>query len=122
MVKLLAAWVYAILVDLALLCRDNGVKLDLPKRAFILPDVLLQNCEQSLGLLRAEIDALKVLHLNFLCCHGLQATKNQQKVPHAYADLYRIGVSIAVIGGVDQANVGLLRNCHGNDLPESKLS
>src|SRR6476646_5000353 len=78
----------AALVDLPLLCRDIGIELDFAKRAFILADVLLQDGQQCLGLLRAQVDALKVLHFDLLRCHRLQAAKNQQKVPHADADLY----------------------------------
>src|SRR3954469_3592855 len=76
-----------VLVDLALLCRDIGIELDFSERAFILANVLLEDRQQRLGLLRAQVDALKVLHLNFLRRHRLQAAKNQQKVPHAHADL-----------------------------------
>ena len=41
------------LVDLALLRRHAGIKLDFTERAFILADVLLQDGQQRLGLLRA---------------------------------------------------------------------
>ena len=76
------------LVDLALLRRDVRIELDFTECAFILADVLLQDGQQCLGLLRTQVDALKVLDLYFLCVHWLQTAKNQQKVPHAHADLY----------------------------------
>src|SRR5439155_4040526 len=75
------------LIDLPLLRGNGGIKLDFPEGAFVLAHILLQNCQQSFGLLRAEIDPLKVLHFHILCVQRLQAAKHQQKVPNAYADL-----------------------------------
>src|SRR5579871_3180408 len=76
------------LVNLALLRRDIGIKLDFAERAFILAHILLQDGQQCFGLLRTQIDALKILHFDLLRRHRLQAAKNQQKVPYADANLY----------------------------------
>src|SRR6476660_1325413 len=106
------------LVDLGLLRGDAGIELDFAERAFILAHVLLQDGQQRLGLLRAEIDSLKILHLDFLRCDRLQASKEQQNVPYAHADLYGVGVAVTVGGRINQADVGLLGNRHGIALLE----
>src|SRR5476649_438352 len=69
------------LIDLLLLRGGAGIKLDFSERAFVLTHVLLQDGQQRFGLLRTEIDPLKVLHFDVLLVHRLQASKHQQKVP-----------------------------------------
>lgn len=82
------------------------------ERALVARDILLQQPEQSLGLLRAEVDTLKVanLHLGFGLL--LQGAEDHEEVPDIDSHLHAVGVGFAVIGSIDQLDVGLCRNTH----------
>ena len=68
--------------------HDIGIQLDLAKSILILVNILLQDGDQRFGLLGAGLDALKVMDFNLFCALGLQASKDQEKVPYAYPDLH----------------------------------
>src|SRR6185369_6468383 len=113
----------SVLIDLPLLRGDGGIKLDFPKGAFILLDILLQNRQQCLGLLWAEVDPLKVLYFHILRIQRLQASEHKQKVPNAHANLDGVGIAITVVRRIDQADIGLLWDGHCRGFsPLSKLS
>src|ERR1700744_6001436 len=91
-----------LLIHLVLLLGGHGrIKLDLAERALILAYVLIKNREQRFGLLRAEVNSLEVLHLDLLRTDRLQASKHQEKIPHAYTDLDRVSVGITVVFRID---------------------
>src|SRR5215472_16841519 len=101
------------LVNLSLLGGKSGVEFDFPEGALVLAHVLLQDGQQCFGLLWTKIDSLKILYFHFLNGHRLQTPEDQEKVPYAHANLHGVGISVAIICGIRQANIGLRRNGHG---------
>jgi hypothetical protein len=87
--------------------RHPGVEFDLAKRALIPRYVLLQDRHQRLGLLRAQINALKVsdFHLGFALL--LQGAEDQEEIPDIHAHLDAVGVALAIVGSVHQPDIGL---------------
>src|SRR2546430_11193582 len=94
------------------LSHHARVELDLPKRAFIASDILLQNRHERLGLLWAQINSLKIAHLDLRLALLLQGTKNQEKIPNVHAHLHAVGIALAVIVCINQLDIGLCRDCH----------
>src|SRR5215471_12030253 len=88
------------------------IQLNLAKCIFVLCDILLENRQQGLGLLRAYVDALKVrdLHLTFRLL--LQSSEGKEKIPDADSYLHAVSVILAVVGRVRQFNIGLHRRVH----------
>ena len=76
------------------------VELNLAERTLISGDVLLQYRHQCFGLLRAEINALKISHFHLRFRLLLQGPENKKKVPDVHPNLNAIGVALAVIVGV----------------------
>jgi len=58
-----------------------GSELDFTERAFILGDVLLQDIEHRLGLLRADVDALKIVYGHVVRRRLADAAEQQKKSP-----------------------------------------
>src|SRR5439155_6744369 len=85
----------------------SWIKLDFTERAFVAHHVLLQYRQQRLGLLRAEIDALKVMHFYLGLTLLLQSSEHQKKIPHIHSYLHAISVRLAVLRAVHQLCVGL---------------
>src|SRR3984893_7729186 len=77
--------------------RHPRIQLDLAESIFVARDVLLQQSEQCLGLLRTQIDPLKIpnLHLGFALL--LQSAEDQEKVPDVHTHLHAVGVAFAVV-------------------------
>jgi hypothetical protein len=92
------------------------VELDFAESAFIAGDVLLQQSKQRFSLLRAEVNALKVANLDVTFGLLLQCPENHKEVPDIHSHLHTIGVGFAVIGGIDQLEVGLGRNGHRKEV------
>ena len=73
---------------------------------------------QSLGLLRAEIDALEIAHLDLVLARLLQGAEDKKEVPDVDAHLHAVGVVFAVLGGIDELDVGLSWEGHGGILTD----
>src|SRR5215467_13189454 len=96
-------------VDLCWSLGHAGIDLDFAERLFVLNNILFQDGHERLGLLRAQVDALEVLHLDVARALRLNPAKDQQKVPHADTHLHGICITLTIIGGVQKANIRLLR-------------
>src|SRR5579864_2938716 len=96
--------------------RHSGIQFDLAEGALIARDILLQNRHQRLGLLRAQVDALKVsdFHLSFALL--LQSTENQKEIPDIHSYLDAVGVALAIVRCVHQPDVGLRWIVHTNSV------
>src|SRR6266576_1837913 len=88
------------------------VELDFAKSAFITGNILLQNRGQRLSLLRAQIDALKIEHLDLVLGLLLESAEHQEEIPHVYSYLNAIGVALPVLRTVGQLDVRLRWNSH----------
>ncbi len=88
------------------------LKFDFTESRFVLRNVLLQDVHERLGLLRAEIDALKILDVHLLR-HGLiHQAEQQQKIPQIHPDLHAVGIALAVIGAIYQVDFRLRLLAH----------
>lgn len=84
--------------------------MNFPERAFVLAHILLHEFHQRFCLLRAEVDALKIVNLH-LIRRGLgDAAEHEEEVPQVQPDLHAIGIILTIFGGADQMNLwgGLL--------------
>src|SRR5438105_3536237 len=88
-------------------CGHARIKFDLAKGALVTDYVLLQDIEQRLRLLRAQIDALEVIDLDLGLALLLQGAKGQEKVPDIDPHLHAVGIIFAIVGGVDELDIGL---------------
>ena|ERR1039458_8822278 len=85
----------------------SGIQFDLAERALVAGNVLLQNRHQRLGLLRAQIDALKIsdFHLSFALL--LQSTENQKEIPNIHTHLDAVGIALTIVRSIHEPDVGL---------------
>jgi hypothetical protein len=110
------ALMHPVLVDVFLVnlpsTRHARIEFDFAEGGFVAVDVLLQQSEQRLGLLRAQVDALKItdLHLSFTLL--LNRAKDEEKVPDIHSHLHAVGIGFPVIGSIGQLDIGLRRNAH----------
>ena len=74
--------------------------------------VIARFAEERLGLLWAEVDALKVANLDLTFSLLLQGAENHKEVPDIHSHLYAVGVGFAVVRSIDQLEVRLHRNGH----------
>src|ERR1035437_2073517 len=81
---------------------------------FVLGQVLPQHIPQGFGLLRAEIDGVLIADGDLVGALAGGQTEDQLEVPDADADLDAVGVGLAVVGGLDEVHLRLLRGwTHG---------
>ena len=92
--------------------HHTRIEFDLAKGALVSGNVLLQESEQGLRLLRAEIDPLEILDLDLRFGLLLQGAKHKEEIPDVDAHLHAVGVALAIIFGVDQLQIGLRWNRH----------
>jgi len=90
----------------------SGIELDLAECTFVARYVLLQNRNQGLGLLRAQVNALKISDLDLGIALLLQGAKDEEEVPDADAHLHTVGVVFTIVRGIEQVDFGLSRNGH----------
>src|ERR1039457_2040272 len=76
--------------------RRVRLKLDLAERGFVLVDVLLEDVEQRLGLLRAEVNSLEILDIDVIGRGLVDQAEEQEEVPEIYTDLDAVGVALPV--------------------------
>ena len=88
------------------------IEFDLAECVFITRDVLLQKPQQRLGLLRAEIDALKILDFHLGLALLLQRPKNQKEVPDIDPHLHAVGIAFAIVLIILQFDVRLGWKAH----------
>src|SRR5580704_13990498 len=100
------------------LTGSGGVRLkfNLAEGRFVLRDILMQNVEQSFGLLRAQIDALKVLNVYGVGSGLADGAEHEEEIPKVDSDLHAVGVTIAIIGAVTQLDLGRLRGRHNSSI------
>ena len=70
---------------------------DFPKRCFILLQILLQQIRKSLGLLRTQENALKILNGHRVGRRLIRRAEQQQKIPKADPHLDAVGIALPVI-------------------------
>lgn len=92
--------------------RHTRVELDFTEGVFVAGDVLLQESQQSLGLLRAEVDALKIANLYLALGLLLESAEGEEEIPDIDAHLHAVGVRLAIVGGVSDFDVGLRWESH----------
>jgi hypothetical protein len=73
---------------------------------FVLGEVVAEDVEQGLGLLRADVDALEVLDLHFVSGVLAHGSEDEEEVPNTHADLDAVGVAVAVVFGVSRRDGG----------------
>ena len=88
------------------------VEFDFAESGLVAGDVLLQQPEQSLGLLRAQVDALKVANLDLGFALLLHSAKDEEEIPHIHSHLHTVGIGFPILGRIGQLDVGLWRNTH----------
>lgn len=93
--------------------RHARIEFDLAESRFVTRHILLQEPQQRLRLLWAEIDSLEIADVHLRLGLLLQGPKYQKKVPDIHAHLHAIGVILTVGGVVRQLDIGLRRNIHG---------
>jgi hypothetical protein len=76
------------------------IEFDLAKRAFVSGNILLQEAKQRLGLLRTQVDALKILDFNLALALLLKRSENQEEIPDVDSHLHAVGVGFAIIGRI----------------------
>lgn len=79
----------------------SRIQLDFSKRAFVSGDILLEQSEKCLRLLRAEVDSLEVPDINLGFALLLERPENQEEIPdvHSHLDAIRVILSIVLIIG-----------------------
>src|SRR5260370_24866369 len=92
--------------------RHPRIQLDLAESIFVARDVLLQQSEQCLGLLRAQIDPLKISNLHLRFALLLQGAEDQKEVPDVHTHLHAVGVAFAVVRRICQFDIGLCWKGH----------
>jgi hypothetical protein len=87
-------------------------QLDLPECGFVLGYVLLQDIQQCLGLLWAEVNALKIVDCHVVSGSLVDPPEHQKEVPQIHAYLNAVGVVLPVLRAINQLNLGrgLLRH------------
>jgi hypothetical protein len=101
------------------------VQLDFAEGTFVARYILLKKSKQGLGLLRAEINALKISNLYLSFALLLQGPKDHEEIPDIHSHLHAIGVGFAVVRSTAELDVRLWRNAHGrkcNDFQARKGS
>ena len=83
-----------------------GFELNLPKGRFVLGHVLLEDVEQGLGLLGAEVDALKIVDGHIVGGSLVDPAEHEKEIPQIHADLNAVGIVLPVLGSIDQLNLG----------------
>src|SRR5205823_14926556 len=78
--------------------------------------VLFQDGEQRLGLLRAEVDALKICDLHVSWGLLLQRAEDQKKIPHIYPHLHAVGVVFAIVFAIREFDIRLCRSGHSSSV------
>ena len=103
-------------------CRHSRIELDFSKSALVVRDVLLQDRGQGLGLLRAEIDPLKIPHLDLILRLLLHGAENQKEIPDVHPYLYAVGIGLAIFISVCDVKIRLRGVDHGESSVNQALA
>src|SRR5258708_2805183 len=90
----------------------SRIKLDLAEGAFVVGHILVQDGREGLRLLRTQVNTLKISHLNLIVCLLLHGPEHQKKVPDIDPYLHAVGISLAIVGGIDHIEIRLCGNNH----------
>src|ERR1700751_5911271 len=82
------------------------IELDFAECAFISGDIVLENAQQGLGLLGAQIDSLEILNFDLSLALLEQRPEDQEKIPDIYPNLHAIRVVFPIIAGICQLYIG----------------
>jgi hypothetical protein len=87
---------------------DSGLRLelDLAEGRLVLRDILLENVEERLGLLRTDVDTLKIMNLNVVGGRLINFAERQKEIPQVDPHLNAIGVIFAIVRGLHQLDPG----------------
>src|SRR4029077_14685737 len=88
------------------------IKFDLAERGLVVGHVLLQERHERLGLLRAQINSLKVSQFHLRLRALLHRGENEEEIPDIHPDLHAVGVGFAVIGGLHELHIRLVPCIH----------
>jgi hypothetical protein len=102
--------------------RHLRIQLYLAKGVFVVGDILLQNRHQRLRLLRAQINALKVVDLDFRLAPLLHGAEDKKEVPYVDTYLDAVGVVLAIACFVYDLNIWLSRHGHAEESNRAKRS
>ena len=70
---------------------------DFAESLLVLCDVLIENIEKRLGLLRADVDPLSILDRHLVGALLMNESEGEEKIPHAHANLHTVGVVLTVV-------------------------
>jgi len=90
-----------------------GLEIEGSEGLLVLGEVLTEEVEEGFCLLGAEEDGLMVANGDFIRRFTGGKAEEELEVPHRDADLDRVGVGFAVIGGLGDGDFGLLWSAHG---------
>jgi hypothetical protein len=74
----------------------------------VLGKIVAEDVPESLGLLRAEVDALEVLDGELVGCVLRHGAEDQEEVPYTHAHLDAVGVAVAIVLGGGELEGGLV--------------
>lgn len=77
--------------------QSARVELDLAEGALVIGDVLVQDRGERFGLLRTEINPLKIPDFNLIFRLLLHGAEHQEEVPYIDPHLHTVGVGFAII-------------------------
>ena len=92
--------------------RSARIEFDLAEGGFVIRHVLLQKRHERLCLLRTEINSLKIMQLDLRFEALLHGAEDEKEIPHVDADLHTVGIGVAVVGGLDEFHIRLVRGIH----------
>jgi hypothetical protein len=88
------------------------IELDLAEGGFVVDHVLLQQRHESFGLLRAQINSLKIMQLDLRFRSLLHGAEDEKKIPYVNPNLYAVRVGLAIFGGLNELYIGLVLRVH----------
>jgi len=74
----------------------SRIQLYLSKGAFVAGDILLQQSQQRLRLLRAQINPLEISDFDLRLSLLLQRAEDEEEVPYVHAHLHAVRIILAV--------------------------
>ena len=87
--------------------HHTRIQFDFAKCALVPGDILLQDRRQGFRLLRAQIDALKIVDLHLGLALLLQGTEYQKEIPDIHSHLHAVGIVLTIFGRIDELDIGL---------------